>query len=152
MADATKLSISFTIPELLVDKIEVSRPYQNYNSRGNTTSFGVDLNFHEMQISRSLKSSEFYALRGKIEETLRTWENKYQRHLDKFHKEKRSRHVDELNQEAKDAIDALNNILSHTINIDDTVDWNAVKRKDAFRIKPAQLFSNGKEPFFMEFN
>jgi len=152
MADITTLSFECTVPDLLDGKIEVSNPYQNYNSRGNPTSFGVDLYFHEMQLSKSFKSSEFYVLRGKIEDILRTWESMYQRHLVKLHKEKRAKHVDELNREAKEAIETLNNILIHTLSVDDTVDWNAIKRKDPFRAKPGQLFIDEKEPDFIKFN
>ena len=152
MAEATTLSFDCTIPDLLNDKIEVSRPYQNYNSRGNSTSFGVDLDFPDMHLSKTLKSSEFYVLRGKIEDTLRSWETKYQRHLDKLHKENRAEHVDELNQEAKEVIETLKNILVHTLSVDDTVDWDAIKRKDAFRVKPHKIFSDGKVPDFIKFN
>jgi len=152
MADITKLSFECTIPDLLDGKIKISNPYQNYNSRGNPTSFGVDLYFHEIQLSKSLKSSEFYVLRGKIEDVLRAWESMYQRHLARLHKEKRAKHVDELNREATEAIETLNNILIHTLSVDDTVDWDAIKRKDPFRIKPIQLFSEEKEPDFIKFN
>jgi len=152
MAEVTTLSFDYSIPDLLAGKIDVSDLYQNYNSRGNPTSFGVDLNFHEMHLSKTLKSSEFYVLRGKIEDTLRTWETKYQRHIDKVHKENRAERVDELNQEAKEAIESLNNILVHTLSVDDTVDWDAIKRKDAFRIKPVKLFNDGKKPDFIIFN
>lgn len=152
MAEVTTLSFDYSISDLLAGKIEVSGLYQNYNSRGNPTSFGVDLNFHEMHLSKTLKSSEFYVLRGKIEDTLRTWETKYQRHIDKVHKENRAERVDELNQEAKEAIESLNNILVHTLSVDDTVDWDAIKRKDAFRIKPVKLFNDGKKPDFIIFN
>jgi len=152
MAEVTTLSFDYSIPDLLAGKIDVSDLYQNYNSRGNPTSFGVDLNFHEMHLSKTLKSSEFYVMRGKIEDTLRTWETKYQRHIDKVHKENRAERVDELNQEAKEAIESLNNILVHTLSVDDTVDWDAIKRKDAFRIKPVKLFNDGKKPDFIIFN
>ena len=152
MAEVTTLSFDYSISDLLAGKTDISDPYQNYNSRGNPTSFGVDLDFHEMHLSKTLKSSEFYVLRGKIEDTLRTWETKYQRHLDKVHKENRAEHVDELNQEAKEAIESLNNILVHTLSVDDTVDWDAIKRKDAFRIKPVKLFNDGKKPDFIIFN
>ena len=152
MAEVTTLRFDCSIPDLLVGKINVSDPYQNYNSKGNPTSFGVDMDFHEVHLSKTLKSSEFYVLRGKIEDTLRTWETKYQRHLDKVHKENRSEHVDELNQEAKEAIEALSNILFHTLNVDDTVDWDAIKRKDAFRIGPDKLFKDDKKPNFIIFN
>jgi len=152
MSELTILSFDYSIPDLLSGKIELLDPYQNYNSRGIPTSFGVDLDFPEMHFSKTLKSSEFNVLRGKIEDTLRAWEIKYQRHLDKEHKKNRAEYVDELNKEAQDAIDSLNNILAHTLDVDDTVDWDAIKRKDAFRIKPSKLFSNGEQPDFIVFN
>ncbi len=152
MAEEKTLSFDCIIPDLLTDKIEVSDPYQNYNSRGNPTSFGVDLEFQEMHLSKTLKSSEFYVLRGKIEDTLRSWESKYQRHLDKLHKENRAEHVDELNQETKQAIEALNNLLVHTLSVDDTIDWESIKRKEAFRVKTGKLFNDGKSPDFIKFN
>ncbi len=152
MAKVTKLSFDYSMPELLNGKIEVSDPYQNYNSRGTPTSFGVDLDFEKMHLSKTLKSSEFYVLRGKIEGTLRSWESKYRRHLDKQHKENRADQVDELNKEAQEAIVSLNNILVHTLNVDDTVDWNAIKRKDAFRIKPVNLFNDSTKPDFIVLN
>ena len=77
-------SFNYTIPDQLVGKVQVSNLYQNYNSRGNPTSFGIDLYFHELQLSKTVKSSEFYVLRGKIEDLLRKWESMYQRHLDKL--------------------------------------------------------------------
>ncbi len=152
MAGAITLNFDYTIPDLLNDKIEVSKPYQNYNTRGNPTSFGIDLKFPDLHLSKTLKSSEFYVLRGKIEDTLRSWEAKYQRYLDKLHKENRAEHVDELNREAKEAIETLENLLVHTLSVDDTVDWNAIKRKDAFRVKPLKIFSDGKAPNFIKFN
>jgi len=152
MVDSTRLSFVCNIPDLLDGKVKISNTYQNYNSRGNLTSFGADLYFQELQLSKTLKSSEFFVLRGKIEDVLRKWESMYQRHLDKLHKEKQTKHVDELNQEAKEAIENLNNILIHTLGVDDTVDWNAIKRKDPFRVKPGQLFTDEKEPHYIKFN
>jgi len=42
MAEVITLRLDYTIPDLLYNKIEVSRPYQNYNSKGNPTSFGFE--------------------------------------------------------------------------------------------------------------
>lgn len=152
MTEVITLSFDYRIPDLLDGKIDVSDIYQNYSSRGNPTSFGVDMDFPDMHLSKTLKSSEFYVLRGKIEYTLRTWEGKYQRHLDKLHKENRAEHVDELNKEAQESIGSLKNILAHTLGVDDTVDWDAIKRKDTFRIKPNKLFKSEEQYDFITFN
>ena len=151
MSEITTLSFKYSIPDILDGKINVSDPYQNFNSRGTPTSFGIDLKFHKIHLSKTIKSSDFHLLRGKIEDTLRSWENKYKRHLDKVHTENRAEHVDDLNQEAKKSIESLNNILVHTLSVNDTVNWDAIKRKDAFRIDPAFLFNKGKQPSYIHF-
>ena len=148
----TELSFNYTIPELIVGKFDVSEIYQNYNARGNPTSFGVDLDFSEICLTKTLKSTDFHMLRGKIEATLLSWTDKYQRYLDKQHKEMRSSSVEEMNNEAKEAIEDLHNILTHTLNVDDAVDWDTYKRKDAFRIKPEKLVEGNEVPSFVKFN
>jgi len=152
MGEVITSSFDFNIPALLEDKIVISDPYENYNSRGYTTSYEINLYFKEMQLSKTLKSSEFYVLRGKIEDTLRSWESKYQRHLDNQHKHNRAERVEELNIEVREAIESLENILSYTLGIDDTVNWDVIKRKDAFRIKPNNLFGVIELPKFIVFN
>ena len=139
MGNQTELSLSFSIPKQLVDKVQISDLYRNYSAKGYPTSFGVDLEFPELHLSKSLKSSDVHLLPGKIEETLHSWEKKYNTHLDKMHKEKRAESVDEMNREAKEALDALDNILAQTLSINDAVDWDTIKRKDAFRIDPEEL-------------
>ena len=82
---------------------------------------------------------------------MRSWEKKYQRHVDKQHKEARAASVEDMNNEAKRSIDELHGILSHTLTIDDNVDWEAIERKDAFRINPNRLFEQLDKPEFMSF-
>lgn len=145
MDNEMELRFSCSIPDLLADKAKMSEPYRNYNARGNPSSFGIDLVFPELRLSKTLKSSDFHLLRGKIEETMHSWEKKYQNHLDKQHKEKRAKSVDDMNREAKNEIDTLHNILAHTLNIDDAVEWAAIKRRDAFRVKPEDLLENDNQ-------
>lgn len=152
MTEGRTLSFECNIPDLLDGKIEMSSPYRNYNSKGNPTSFGVNLKFDEMHLSKRFKSSEFYVLRGKIEDTLRSWEAKYKRQIDKLHKDTRAQYVDDLNKEAQASIEALNNILMQTLSVDDTVDWDDIKRKDAFRIKSEKLFGGTTKPEFIVFD
>lgn len=141
-----------TIPDIIEKKINVSAVYANYTQTGKFSSYGIDIKFSELHLFKTIKSSELHVLRGKIENTLKIWGEKYARHLDKLHKEKQTDHVDQLNHEAKESLESLNNILNHTLTIDDTVDWDAIKRKDAFRIKPNKLFDNNQKPDFISFN
>ncbi|MBU1702319.1 MAG: restriction endonuclease [Candidatus Eisenbacteria bacterium] len=148
----TELGFNYIIPDLLVGKVRIGEPYRNHNAKGYPTSFGLDIDCVELNLSKSLKSTDFHLLRGKLDEALTAWEVKYQRHLDRQHKEYRAESVDQLNSDAKEALDDLRSLLEHTLDIDDAVDWNAIKRKDKFRVKPEQLFSDGNLPEFIQFN
>jgi len=152
MSDLVELHFSYSVPDILVEKITVSKPYQSYNARGNPTSFGIDARLPEMELARTLKSSDFYLLRGKLEDTLRTWEGKYRRHLEMQHKEKRASSVDDMNREAQQVIDELRSVLSHTLGVNDAVDWDAIRRKDAFRIKPKELCGDNGRCEFITFS
>lgn len=146
------MSFNVAIPDLLVGEVNVSEIYQNYNARGVPTSFGIDLDFPTLLLSKTLKSSELSLLHRKVEDTLSNWEKKYQRHLDTQHQEHRSASVDDMNRDAKEAIETLRGILAHTLDIHDAVDWETLKRKDAFRIDPQELSESRKRPAFLQFN
>ena len=135
----TKLSFDCTLPALLSGKVEVSEAFQNFNSNGNPTSFGIHLYFSEMDLSKEIKSRDFDLLKGKLESTFRAWEAKYQRYLDQQHKESRAEHAKKKDKEARNAIKDLEGILKHTLRIDDTVDWESIKRRDQFRIHPSEF-------------
>lgn len=147
-----ELRFRTTIPDLLAGKVKVSDPYQNYNANRISTSFGVDVNFPEIQLKKTLKSSDLYLLRGKLEETLRGWEMKYQRHIDTQHKKGREISVNEMNHEAKEATEILHGILKHALDFNEAIDWDVIKRKDAYRTSPDKLFSDGVAPDYMEFD
>ena len=143
--------ISFNIPERLIGKVKNSNIYQNYTSRGYPSSYGIDLDFEELNLSRTIKSTEISVLRSKVEATLFSWDEKYQRYLNKLHAESRSEHVDDLNREASELLHNLDNILFETLNVDDTVDWDLLRREDQFKIDPTLLFEDGDEPDFIRF-
>lgn len=150
MASDRYLSSAASRP--FVDKVQVSDVYQNYTKAGNLSSYGVDLEFAELGLWKTIKASERYLLRSKIADTINSWEAKYKRHLDKQHKETREASVEAKNRRAKEDLEALHGILSHTLGVQDAVDWNALKRKDAFRIRPRDIFPHREVPPFIEFN
>ncbi len=152
MGETIELRLSYLVPDLLVERVNISAPYQNFNARGTPSSFGVDLDFSEMELSKTLKSSDFYLLKGKIEDTLRSWEKKYQNHLAKQHRELRVSSVDEMNREAQEAIEAIEGILAHTLDINDAVDWDVIRRKEPFRMKRNNLFENVNDYEFITTN
>ena len=131
--------VSVAVPDILEGKLDISSVYQNYSASGKPTSFGVDLRFAAMSLHRDIKSKDFHLLQPKVEQTLDGWARKYERHLASEHKRSRAETVDALNAEAKAGMETLASLLEYTLSVDDTVDWDSLKRKDAFRTKPEML-------------
>lgn len=55
------------------------------------------------------------------------------------YKDERKQEGVERDAEAKEAIETLNNILNHTLKINDAIDWNKLKDKTAFKEPPPKL-------------
>lgn len=56
-------------------------------------------------------------------------------------KEEKEANIEEANSRTQEAIDSINEInilLIHTLSIDDTVDWDSLKRKDTYSEEPPQ--------------
>ena len=152
MGKTQEVRFTYSIPDLLVDKVVVSKAYQNYTSRGYVSSYGVDLEFPEMGFYKTLKSSDFYLLRGKIEATFAEWEKKYKSYLIEKHKNQQKKSVDDLTLKAQKEIDNLYDLLSNTLKVNDAVNWDVIKRKDLFKINPNDLCATRKVPEYITFN
>lgn len=146
------MKINLSKPVNLAKHVKVSDVYENQTASGKVSSYGVDLIFKKLSLRKTIKSKELHLLGGKAEETLRSWSQKFERHLDQTHKAKRSKSVDKKNRDAREQLERLEGILSHTIDIDDTVDWDSIKRRDKFRTSRNALFPTGKIPSFIRFD
>jgi len=148
----TTYKFSVLIPDLLDGKIDFSEPYVNYSARGKPTSYEMDLTFDELQLRKSCRSRDVHLLSAKIDDTLLSWEARYTRHLDALTKERTAQSVDEDNEAAVAALDALHSILAHTLTIDDTVDWRRLERRDKFVINLEELIQDERSRSKMGFN
>ena len=64
----------YDIPNSIADEAEVSDLYQNYNARGEATSYGVDIELAELHYYKTLKSTVLSVLVAKLGGSSRgTW-------------------------------------------------------------------------------
>ncbi len=143
--------VEVSVPESIVKIIKFPQIYQNYNASGHPTSYGVDLQLPEINLFTTLKSTDLHILRVKIENTLCSWALKYESHLRRQHSMQKEYNVEELNKKAKSDFEQLENILSHTLGIDDAVDWNSLKRNEKYSVNPIYLFEDNNLPTFIHF-
>ena len=76
MSEQTDQAFMYSIPELLEEKVKLSKIYVNYGVMEKETSFGIDMSIPEMRLSKTLKSRDLELLPGKIESILHSWEKK----------------------------------------------------------------------------
>jgi restriction system protein len=130
--------ITVSIPVAIQDKVEMSSIYENQTQTGKFSSYGVDLTLKELRQFRKLKSSDLDVLQCKIESTLESWAKAYERG-------EKSGNVDQMNQDIAEHLEALNNILKHTLDINDAVNWDSIKRNEPFRIAPQDIIAGLKK-------
>ncbi len=133
-------SLQFEIPVDIKDVFTASTVYENYTQAGSFSSYGVDLELSELGLYKTLKSKELEVLSSKIRQTGVTWAEKYRRHQEALRKEARSLSVEELNEEAAESIRAIEEILLHTLSVDDAVEFQSLKSTSKFSIEPGQLY------------
>jgi len=140
MGDYFKFTVS--IPDILDGNVSLSEVYENYTARGSLSSYAIDLELSELNLRKTCKARDVHLLPTKITDTLNSWETRYKRHLVKEKKEATAQSVDQKNESAAAALKALDNILNHTLDIDDTVDWKSLYRHDKFKVKPIELVTD----------
>lgn len=137
--------ITVSIPVAIQDKVEVSSIYENQTQAGKFSSYGVDLTLKELRQFRKLKSSDLDVLQCKIESTLESWAKAYERHRNELRRGEQCGNVDQMNQDIAKHLKALNNILKHTLDINDVVNWDSIKRNEPFRIAPQDIITGLKK-------
>jgi len=129
-------SIEIEIPEELAGKVTKSPITGNYSQSGKITSYEVEVQIPELSLCRHIKSRDLDLLANKIETQLRTWVPKYLKHLENLDHEESQERAEELTREAEKAQQDLAAILSHTLSVNDEVDWDRLRRADKFRPDP----------------
>lgn len=94
------------------------------------------------------KSNDPYLLEQKLLRKKEIWAKKQRRQEDIDHKETQLELALEKTEEATCLIEEVNNILNHTLSIDDKIDWNKLYKNKKFK----SFNFNKKEPIENDFN
>lgn len=133
------------------NQVDISGIKKNYNKNGSVSSYEVTISLDLINEYKVLKKKDIDELRALIDKTLISWEKKYKKHLEQ-------EYLAIQNQKAKTQTDkvvsernSLKKTLHHTLDINDTLDFEALKINKTFTVNPSDLFQITK-PSFIEFN
>ncbi len=105
---------------------------KKFTSTGKHSGFKVDLHHTGLNEYKHLHAPDYDALMGKIHNQNAAWKEKWEKHLlqDAWHKSEKT--ADRQTQAALKKIQDIENILEHTLSVNDAINWETLKQKEAF--------------------
>lgn len=116
--------------------VRIGEPQPRYTARGNLSSFSLELWHDGLNEHREVKSSDPGVLENKANAILAKWEEKW---IAKQLKLASIASAESTALESQDALAALEEcatLLAATLNVDDRIDWNQLKKSAPFQWNP----------------
>ena len=124
--------------------IRISDIRGRYTQAGNLSGYEVEMQHDGLHEHKIVSAKEEYILQNKIEIQCRRWDEKWEKIVAKRRqeaaKEANLQHAEEATAEAIAALETVENLLLHTLDIDDTVDWNSLKDRSRFTLEPTPKY------------
>ena len=106
-----------------------------------------------------IRSDNVYVLEQKANEKIRQWNDMWERkqiaEQKQLEREKKAQDIQQkkvlaeaMTAQALETLDSMNEILNHTLNIDDAIDWESLKDKKHFPEHKPKKSSPPKKPVF----
>jgi len=117
---------------MTINKIQIGKPYPRWNANGTKIIMYTVEMFHEGLNEKTwIRAPEFYLLQNKVELQKNKWNQKWERVSPQKQAENRT-------QEAQSVLKAIDEILIHTLSVDNTVVWESLKKHEKFTISKPQ--------------
>ena len=141
-----------------MENFEVGQASAHYNANGTRVlRYSVEVKHNGLNEYKILSAPDLSMLQHKVNSQVDKWEEKWEKLTEKKEKElKLSASIEEAQNrttEAQQALIVIDNLLKHTLDIDDAIDWEAIKNKAKYSIekpkKPTQkdkIVFKEKEP------
>jgi len=119
--------------------IKISDPTAHWNVAGTKIlKYSLEMSHSGLNEHKLISAPETGILVNKAEMQGRKWMEKWNKLQDKKAKEReKNANLGEAERrtiEAEEALKQIDNLLLHTLSIDDTVDWESIKNKDGFSV------------------
>ena len=123
-----------------MDLIEVGNLKARHTTTGKVSGYVVIVQHTGLGESKDIFAKDIDVLEAKIQNSIIDLEAKWEKHLQKLEKEsiaqekaEKVERARQLTQEAEEILSSFDQILTHTLDIDDAVDWETLKDKSLFK-------------------
>jgi restriction system protein len=103
-----------------------------YTSTGRHSGYKIDLYHSGLDEHKHLSASEHSALLGKVHNQKLIWHEKWAKEVEARKRQTREFGAMERTQKAQEKIAKVENILAHTLKINDEINWETLKQKDSY--------------------
>ena len=103
-----------------------------FTTAGRHSGYQVELYHQGLKEAKALSAVDEFALEAKMDHQKAIWDKRWKQHQKKKTSEENLKLAEETTSEYQSLLEACEKILEHTLSIDDTVDWEALKRRDTF--------------------
>jgi len=118
--------------KLFKEQLIVNYSEEVYGVRVYKSKYIAEIIHKELHEHKVLSSNDNYILENKVNEYLKKLKSKYKLLLDKKNTAEIQKSVEEETIDAKMEIERVENILNHTLTINDAVDWDKLKDRSDF--------------------
>jgi restriction system protein len=121
--------------------LRIGNPEANWNSAGTRIlKYTLEMSHSGLKEHKLISAPEVYILMNKANLQSQKWNEAWKIAKNKMEaialKDASENNAMLLTKNAEKAMADIGNLLLHTLDIDDTIDWNSLKRKDDFLDKP----------------
>jgi restriction system protein len=99
----------------------------------------IDFWHNDLHLHKELRATEIYLLQGKVNALMASWDKKLEALQKRSTIAAGKETADEMTIEALARLEALSGILTHTLKVDDRVDWEALKDRSPYTVDPRFL-------------
>ena len=123
--------------------IRISAPEEVYYKNGGLRGVQVHMHHVSLELEKTIVGRDAALLEQKISRQKNTWEIKSEMEQKRLLKQRELGALEQLEDQAEsmtrraqESMRALVTILTHTLSVDDAVDWNGLRDRTTFAIEP----------------
>lgn len=118
------------------DLVAMSAIEEKYTSTGRQSGYQVNLHHEGLDEYKYLVAIDIQVLEGKIHNQIGSWQIKWDKECQKARMQSKSEEAEQRTIKAQERIQVIENILQHTLNIDDTIEWDSLYHHDNYASIP----------------
>jgi restriction system protein len=147
---------SVTVHSSNIKNIAIGSLEAKWSARGDRIlRYYIDVRHKKLNLHREVSAPEIFILQSKLDALMASWDEKYESHRKRQSLLSGQSAADELTTEAGLKLEALTRILTHTLRVEDRIDWETLKDKSRYAYpkefpEPAPFSQPAAAPAYVE--